>query len=520
MHGRDWFLSYAAGAACWLLATDVSPATPNTGVSIQQANPNWVAFQAVDTFGYVDVGSGYRTADTWDTAYVGNSFDGQPLVTNSSQGSLLAYSITFNTPGTYHLYERLSLLNIDGGGDDETASSYANNNSVFLPHAFDDFNVGDKPGVDGSLAVSRRNIFDNSQWPFPHGGHYAWSITELGDFTGTQPNGVIYHNYSVFPSHQLEVTQADIDAGGAKTLYIKSRERGFALDAFALVNQDHLPVAGDDGYHPEYDGAFLDQYYLDTITIGEVGAKFYEADVRRFDWTGDGVPDATEAHPIHFEGGWEYKGQHYDVFSLDLVVPGTGEGDTHPDTGIDVNGRLFETHFGGHDPDGGADQPFLDALFLTDYDLDGTLGVPDMDQLSLAVASGSAATEFDVNRDGVVDAGDVGYWAQVVFGSVGGDANLDFLLDDTDLDALALSWQMSSQGWSQGDFDADGFSGPADLTILEASWLGLNGGGAAAFDAAWTAALARVPEPTAALGGVLAAVALRPIRRDRSSRQA
>ncbi len=477
-----------------LIAAPVFAATPSTGISVLQTNPNWVSFQAIDTFDYVDVGSGYRTADTWNTSYVGNSYDGQPLVTNSSQGSLLAYSITFDTPGVYHLYERLSLLNIDGGGDDELPSSYVNNNSIYLPHAFDDINVGDKPGLEGSLADARRNVFDNSQWPFPHGGHYAWSITELGSFSGNQPNGVIYHNYSLFPSHQLEVTQADIDAGGEKTLYIKSRERGFALDAFALVNQNHLPVAGDDVYHPEFDGEFLDQYHFDDITIGsgqQGEVSFYETTVRRFDWTGDGVPDATEAHPIHFSGGWEFKGEQFDVFALDLVVPGTGQGDTHPDTGIDVNGRRFETHFGGYDPDGGANQPFLDALFLTDYDDNGRLGVGDADLLSGAVATGASHTDFDVNQDGNVDANDVLYWARVVYGTEGGDTNLDFSLDETDLDALAGVWQSPAQGWSGGDFDSDGVADEEDLAILKSSWLVFNGATAAEFDLAWSQALGR-----------------------------
>jgi hypothetical protein len=83
---------------------------------------------------------------------------------------------------------------------------------------------------------------------------------------------------------------------------------------------------------------------------------------------------------------------------------------------------------------------------------------------------------------------------------LGGDANLDGVVDVTDLGALATHWQQAGQ-WSDGDFTHDGVVNVSDLGILATNWQA----GAESL----SAALARVPEPSSLLAFLSAALLLR-----------
>lgn len=96
-----------------------------------------------------------------------------------------------------------------------------------------------------------------------------------------------------------------------------------------------------------------------------------------------------------------------------------------------------------------------------------------------------------------------------------GDANLDRVVDVTDLGRLATGWQ-SPGTWVGGDFNYDGMVDVADLGILATNWqAGVAGPSApeASFASALAAVrLATVPEP-AAVGVVVVAAALARRRR-------
>jgi hypothetical protein len=74
-----------------------------------------------------------------------------------------------------------------------------------------------------------------------------------------------------------------------------------------------------------------------------------------------------------------------------------------------------------------------------------------------------------------------------------GDANLNRIVDITDLGILASNWQTSGD-WSKGDFDRNGFIDITDLGILATNWQA----GASFGEAATIVGLATIPEPTAA----------------------
>jgi hypothetical protein len=102
------------------------------------------------------------------------------------------------------------------------------------------------------------------------------------------------------------------------------------------------------------------------------------------------------------------------------------------------------------------------------------------------------------------------------------DANLDGMVDITDLGALASNWQMPAS-WLGGDFDGSGFVDIADLGLLATNWqAGVAGArplGPSSFDAA-IANLQRsgsaIPEPAAAGVSIACVIALASRRRSRS----
>ena len=53
--------------------------------------------------------------------------------------------------------------------------------------------------------------------------------------------------------------------------------------------------------------------------------------------------------------------------------------------------------------------------------------------------------------------------------ALGGDANLDGIVDVSDLGLLATTWQ-SSGDWQQGDFNGDDVIDVSDLGILASNW--------------------------------------------------
>jgi hypothetical protein len=114
------------------------------------------------------------------------------------------------------------------------------------------------------------------------------------------------------------------------------------------------------------------------------------------------------------------------------------------------------------------------------------------------------ATElYDLNGDDLIDLGDVDEFLEMAADKNGfddtydyGDANLDGVVNATDLNALAVAWQSPSLSWSAGNFNGDGIVDVSDLNQLAVHWQNR------------IAAAAPVPEPGgfAGLGCILLAV--------------
>ena len=109
---------------------------------------------------------------------------------------------------------------------------------------------------------------------------------------------------------------------------------------------------------------------------------------------------------------------------------------------------------------------------LCDFDGDGLCNVADIDQLVGGIIDGGNDPGLDINRDGVVDTGDLDDWrseAATENGLAGphlkGDSDLSSKVDAADLNNLGINWTNAPNTWSGGDFTANG--------IVDAAWLTL-----------------------------------------------
>ena len=117
-----------------------------------------------------------------------------------------------------------------------------------------------------------------------------------------------------------------------------------------------------------------------------------------------------------------------------------------------------------------------------DVNFDGECNVADLDSLMEIIAAGEYDRSIDVNSDGVINdderdfilgemAWRLGFAGQLLLG----DANLDGVVNATDLNAMALNWQTDNAKWSGGNFTStqgvEGvFTNAADLNALALNW--------------------------------------------------
>ncbi len=145
----------------------------------------------------------------------------------------------------------------------------------------------------------------------------------------------------------------------------------------------------------------------------------------------------------------------------------------------------------------------LDLAFETlvdlagDFNDDGILAHADIDTLLAAIDAGIENLEHDLDRSGSVDISDVFYFAEVIFGTWLGDANLDGEFNSSDFVQL---WQASeyedsianNSTWADGDWNGDREFDSNDF-VLAFMGRGYEAGPRVAF----------VPEPTSTLGVAL-----------------
>ena len=120
-----------------------------------------------------------------------------------------------------------------------------------------------------------------------------------------------------------------------------------------------------------------------------------------------------------------------------------------------------------------------DELLVADFDTDGLVGCPDVDALVAAIVDELHPRKFDLTGDGLVDSTDLDVWLALAGlenvptheAYLPGDANLDGIVDASDLNVVGLNWLQDVTGWCSGDFTADGVVNASDLNKVGLNWL-------------------------------------------------
>ena len=132
---------------------------------------------------------------------------------------------------------------------------------------------------------------------------------------------------------------------------------------------------------------------------------------------------------------------------------------------------------------------YFGSGLVGDFNQDGELNAPDIDDLTAQSASGANDLTYDLNDDSLVNEDDVQVWVKELFNSWMGDANLDGKFSSTDLVQVlaAGTYELDVPAvWSSGDFNGDARTNSTDLVVA------LGDGG---YELGPRAAVAAVPEP-------------------------
>ncbi len=108
---------------------------------------------------------------------------------------------------------------------------------------------------------------------------------------------------------------------------------------------------------------------------------------------------------------------------------------------------------------------------IGDFTGDGNVTAADIDMLYNAINFGSSVTYYDLDGSGVVTQTDVTYLREHILNVFAGDANLDRIVDASDLNAVAVNWwRDNGAGWADGDFNGDGKVNAFDLNAIGVNW--------------------------------------------------
>ena len=144
-----------------------------------------------------------------------------------------------------------------------------------------------------------------------------------------------------------------------------------------------------------------------------------------------------------------------------------------------------------------------------DFNGNGVLDAPDIDDLTGKVAGGTNPAAYDLNNDAKVNDADIKVWIKDLYNSWVGDANLDLEFSSSDLVSVlgAGTYETGKASvWSTGDFTGDALTTSSDLVAA------LSDGG---YELGPRAAVSAVPEPASWLLVLLGCLPLFGARRTR-----
>jgi hypothetical protein len=203
-----------------------------------------------------------------------------------------------------------------------------------------------------------------------------------------------------------------------------------------------------------------------------------------------------------------------DVFLFNFVV---NDNDFEGAAAQDTHGMLWVVEEDPRSPFGGGENVWMVPLALTpggavpgDLDGDGDSDADDIDALAAAIRGGQTDARFDLNVDGMVNAGDHSYMIGTIQNTYLGDSNLDREFSSSDFVFVFQRGEYEdnvagNSGWADGDWNGSGDFDSADFVVA------FQQGG---YEKGPMAAVANVPEPAAlALAAGLFAILLHHRRR-------
>jgi hypothetical protein len=152
---------------------------------------------------------------------------------------------------------------------------------------------------------------------------------------------------------------------------------------------------------------------------------------------------------------------------------------------------------------GKAGMPIVGGAVTGDFNGNGVLDLPDIDDLTAQSAGGANPAGYDLTGDALVNSADVEFWVRDLFNSWMGDADLDGQFSSTDLVTVLASGSYEADVdsvWSTGDFNGDRRTNSTDLVVALA-----DGG----YEAGPRMAVATVPEPSSVALLLLGLVAIK-----------
>ena len=107
-----------------------------------------------------------------------------------------------------------------------------------------------------------------------------------------------------------------------------------------------------------------------------------------------------------------------------------------------------------------------------DLNGDGIADDLDIDMMISAVVAGRGSLFLDLDGSGNVDKADTTFLIENILGSLMGDANLDGVVDQGDMNAVSLNWLTTGCAtWANGNFDGDQRVDAMDLNYVGVNWM-------------------------------------------------
>ena len=250
------------------------------------------------------------------------------------------------------------------------------------------------------------------------------------------------------------------------------------------------PFTTSSGGWANYDDVSLGGEIFNTGAAAVRGGDGLESEVLNFEIAGTPPPSITMGIIVDNQDGLTWTPSALRVAvgessSASVSTPG--------DLGTDmylfqvdnsVSGDIVQVFLTEQEDNGGAGGLIGGLTFDSvgvavdaDFNDDGSIDTADIDILVTGIAAGTTDPALDLDGDGAVSDADLTLWlSQAGEANIGadisylaGDANLDGIVNATDLNALAVNW-LGEAPWSGGDFTADGDVEAADLNLLGINW--------------------------------------------------